>query len=478
MALTNEDRELAFTPAYELVRMMKSKRLSPVELMEAILRRIAELNPKLGAYLTVADEQAMKGARQSEAAISKGKDLGLLHGLPVSIKDLCNTKGIRTTRGSLLFKDFVPDTDGPVVALLKAAGAIIVGKTQTSEFGLCCAAENKVGPPARNPWDKERTSGGSSGGAGAAAAAGISPIADGTDGGGSLRLPASLCGLYGLKPTTIVNRVPYDPDPATGVVMEFATHGPMTRNVRDAALMMNVISGPYPGVYNCIHAAPPDFLKALDSSLKKLRIAWSRDLGFAEIDLEYTSIAEKAVHAFEKLGHVVEEATPPIGNPFKVWENYGAPQCIVTVGPLYDEHANELMLYSRQTVEYGRQVTSIDVVKAICEIGKWRGMMRNLFEKYDLLLTPSSVPAWPVGDVLRPNKPEGYTFMDWEYTPFTPQFNLTGHPGATCPCGFTSNGLPVGLQIIGRLEDEVTVLQASAAFEKVRPWADKRPPVS
>lgn len=478
MALTNEDRELCFTPAYELIQMMKSKKLSPVELMGAILRRIEELNPKLNAYITVAEEQAIEQAHQAEAAINKGKDLGLLHGLPIAIKDICMTKGIRTTSASLVFKDFVPGEDDIFVKRLKAAGAIIVGKSNTSEFALSIPIETKLGDYCRNPWNTDRNPGGSSGGAGAVTAAGIAPMAQGSDGGGSIRIPASFCGLYGIKPTTIINRVPYEPDPVSGAVMNVATIGPLTRNVRDAALMMNVISGPDPRVYNCIRTAPPDFLKALNGSLKKLRIAWSPDLGYAEVDVdpEVKSLTEKAAQAFEELGHVVEEATPAAGSPLKAFDTVFAAEVAILVGPIYDEHADELMFYVRDVVELGRKLTGVEVARGWFEIEKWRGAMLDFFDKYDLLLTPTcAVPAFPIG---QKSTKLGLGIIDWEFCPFTLIFNLMGNPASTCPCGFTSDGLPVGLQIVGRLEDEISVLQASAAFEKARPWADKLPPVS
>lgn len=476
MALTNEDRELAFTPAYKLVRMIKSKRLSPVELIGAIFRRVEELNPKLNAYLTLVEEGAMQAARQAEAAVSREIDLGPLHGLPISIKDQYYTKGIRTTSGSLVYKDFVPNEEGSVVKRLKRAGAIIIGKTNLPEFGLANSLENKLGDACRNPWDTKRTAGGSSGGASASVAAGISPLALGSDGGGSIRIPASFCGDYGLKPTN--GRVPYDPDPESGAIIDCACQGPITRNVRDAALMMNVMSGPDERDYTCIRATPPDFLNELDGSLEKLRIAWSSDLGCADIDVdpEVKSIAETAVHAFKELGHEVEEATPALASPFNVWDIVVLSQVGMLSGFLLDEHANELMPYTKSCLEFARKLSGTEVAKAWMEVEKWRGAMLDFFQKYDLLITPTTaVPAFLIGEE---SKKLGYGLIDWGFTPFTPIFNLTHNPAATVPCGFSSDGLPVGLQIVGRLEDDVTVLQASAAFEKVKPWADKRPPVS
>lgn len=342
MGLTNEDRELAFTPAYELVETIRRKKLSPVELMQAILRRIEDLNPKLNAYLTLVEEEAMQAARQAEAALSRGIDLGLLHGLPISIKDLHYTKGIRTTSGCLVYKNFIPDEEGSAVRRLRAAGAIIVGKTNTPEFGLAATVENKIGDPCRNPWNMERTSGGSSGGAAASVAAGISPLALGSDGGGSIRIPASFCGVYGLKPTN--GRVPYELDRVSGAILDCACLGPITRTVKDAALMMNVMSGPDGIDYTCVRATPPDFLKELDGSLKKLRIAWSPDLGYdVVVDPEVKSITESAVHAFEELGHEVEMAMPATETPFDTWVDVVGSQVYAACGSLLDQQADKLM---------------------------------------------------------------------------------------------------------------------------------------
>ncbi len=476
MALTSEDRELAFTPAYELVQMIKSKRLSPVELMEAIFRRIEELNPKLNAYLTLAEKEAMQAARQAESALGRETDLGLLHGLPISIKDLYCTKGIRTTFGSLPYKDFIPDEEGPMVERLKATGAIIVGKTNVPEFGLAISTENKLEDACRNPWNTGRTSGGSSGGAGASVAAGISPLASGSDGGGSTRIPASFCGIYGLKPTQ--GRIPLDPDPLSGgAIQVIACQGPMTRNVKDAALMMNVMSGPDERDYTSIRAASPDFLKELDGSLKKLRIAWSSDLGYGGVDPEVKSITKAAVHTFEELGHEVEEATPALGAPFEAWDVIIATHDAMVSGFLLDEHADELMPYARLALEMGCKLSGIEAAKAWVEVERCRRGMINFLGKYDLLITPTTaVPAFPIDE--KSKKPGYGSIINWEFAPFTTLFNFTANPAASVPCGFSSDGLPIGLQIVGRLEDEVTVLRASAAFEEAKPWVNKRPAVS
>jgi Asp-tRNA(Asn)/Glu-tRNA(Gln) amidotransferase A subunit family amidase len=474
MTSTTKDRELAFAPSYKLVEMMKSKKLSPVELMECILRRIKELNPKLNAYLTVAEEEAMLGAKQAEAAISQGQNLGPIHGLPVAIKDLYLTKGIRTTSGSLVYKDFVPSKDGLLAERLKAAGAIIIGKTNTPEFGCANSTENRLGDACRNPWNLERTSGGSSGGTASAVAAGIIPLSPGSDGGGSVRIPACLCGLYGLKPTN--GRIPYDPDAETGAVLDCACHGPITRTVRDAAFLMNVLSSPDRRDYSCLRSAPPDFVAGLNTKLKKLRIAWSSDLDYAEVDPEVKLATEKAAHVFEELGHSVEAATPALSAPYDTWDIIIASQYDFLIGSLFEKHAGEFMPYIKLCLELGRTIRSREVAAAWIEVGRWRGAMVDFLGKYDLLLTPTTAfPAFPIG---AKSKLLGRGLINWGFTPFTPIFNLTYNPAATVPCGYSSDGLPIGLQIVGRIGEDAKVLKASADFEKARPWADKRPAIS
>jgi aspartyl-tRNA(Asn)/glutamyl-tRNA(Gln) amidotransferase subunit A len=453
--------------------MIRSRQLSPVELMEVILKRIKKLNPRLNAYLTVAEEEAMQAARQAEKALTTAAALGPLHGIPVSIKDLVPTKGLRTTMGSLVYRDFVPDSEGTMVRRLKQAGAIIVGKTNTPEFGLAAVTENKLGDACRNPWNTERNSGGSSGGAAASVAAGISPLAQGSDGGGSTRIPASFCGVFGLKAN--YGRVPKDVQPWG--VSHISCLDPMTRNVRDAALMLKVMAGPDGLDYSCIRTPPPDFLKALDGGLGKLRIAWSPDLGYeVRVDPEVRSACEAAARLFAEMGHEVEEAAPATGEPFELWDVLLVTRSYLYLGFVLEQHAEEIMDYTRIALERARSLSGVEVARAWAQLERLRAVMRDFFERYDLLLTPATaVTAPPVG---KRGRGRGCGFVDWDFAPFTCVFNLSGNPAASVPCGFSAEGLPIGLQIVGRLEDEVTVLRAAAAFEEARPWADKYPPLS
>lgn len=471
MASPTEERELSFTPACEIADMIKSKKLSPVELMAVTLRRIEELNPKLNAYLTVAGEEATQAAQEAEEALNTGANLGPLHGIPVPIKDLHLTKGMRTTFGSLVYKDFIPDADAPVVKHLKAAGAIVVGKTNTPEFGLIGATENKLGDACRNPWNTGRTPGGSSGGAAAGVAAGITSLALGCDGGGSVRIPACFCGVVGLKPTN--GRVPKPVGPWG--VSRIVSIGSIARTVRDVALMLNAMAGPDGLDYTCIQTAPPDFLKAIDEGkLKKLKIAFSPDLGYGvKVDPEVKSAFETAVRTFEELGHDVEEAAPDIESPSDAWGISAGSGFYVQHRDLLDDHADEIMDYTKLALELGRDSSGPDVAKARMQVERISGRMPGFFRKYDLLLVPTSiVPAPPVGSRILDRWP------NWVSAPLTPVFNFSHNPVAALPCGFSSDGLPIGFQIVGRVEDEVTVLRAAAAFEEARPWAHKRPPVS
>lgn len=474
MASVTEERDLSFTPAYKLADMIKSKKLSPVELMEVTLKRIREINPKINAYLTVVDEEAMQAARKAEKNLSAGAEVGPLHGIPISIKDMQLTKGIRTTMGSLVYKDFIPDHEGTFIRRLKAAGAIIVGKTNTPEFGISFSTENKLGDACHNPWNTERTSGGSSGGAAAGVAAGIAPIAQGGDGAGSTRVPACFCGLYGLKGS--YGRVPKEPT-TWGGFSHISHIDAMTRSVRDTALMMSVLSGPDGIDFTCIRTPAPDFLKALDTGLKKLKVAWSPDLGYdVEVDPEVRSAIAAAVRVYTEMGHVVEEAAPATEEPFDTWDVLMATRFHFPLGFVLDEHEDKIMDYTKKAMECARSLSGLEVAKGWMQIEKIRAAMLDFFEKYDLLLTPTTaVPAFPIG---KRACGRGRGLLDWEFCPFTCVFNLTGNPAASVPCGFSSDGLPIGLQIVGRREDEVTVLRASAAFEEARPWLGRHPPIS
>jgi aspartyl-tRNA(Asn)/glutamyl-tRNA(Gln) amidotransferase subunit A len=440
------------------------------------LRRIEALNPKLNAYLTVTGEEALASARDADQALQRGESRGPLHGVPISIKDLEVTRGIRSTMGSAVFKDHIPDRDSIVVERVRQSGAIILGKTNTPEFGFSGTTENRLGDAARNPWNVERTAGGSSGGAGAAVAAGLCTVATGSDGGGSIRIPCSFTGTYGIKPSQ--GRVPRFGGVGRPAYNTFSQSGPMTRTVQDTALLLQVLAGPDSRDVGCIRQESPDFLAALDQGVAGLRIAWSPDLGYGAVDPEVIEATSLATRVFEELGCSVDEPGIALEDPFPAFWDCFSIGGYTSYGHLLEDHGEELTDYGRNTLEHGRELTAADYSRALQQVRELQARMESLFEQYDLLMMPATaVPAFPVGQ--HPAVIGGREVPPfWGYTPFTFVFNMTMQTASSVPCGFSSDGMPIGLHIIGRRGEEATVLRASAAFEQVRPWADKRPPLS
>ena len=470
------DDGLAFAPAHRQAELIARKKLSPVELTELYLTRIQELDSDLNAFLTVTADEAMASAGEAEAAVMEGGELGPLHGVPIAIKDLETTRGTRTTFGSLIFKDYIPDSDSGVVERIRGSGAVILGKTNTPEFGVSGTTENRLGEACRNPWDTERTTGGSSGGAGAALAAGLCPLATGSDAGGSIRIPASFCGVYGIKPT--LGRVPRFGGVARPSPNPVSQPGPMTMNVRDAALLLQVLAGHDSRDVITLREQPPDYLADLDEGVRGLRVAWSADLGYAAVDPEVARIASEAAGVFEELGAVVEEPAVSIEEPYTLVSPITSANSYAAYGHFLEERPDDLSDHARHTLERGRRVTATDYARALRHLEQLKFQVAELMESYDLLLTPTmAVSAFPIGE--RPSVIGGRDVdPDWAFNPFNFVFNMTRQPAASVPCGFTEEGLPVGLHVIGRYGDEVTVLRASAALEQARPLAGTRPTVS
>jgi aspartyl-tRNA(Asn)/glutamyl-tRNA(Gln) amidotransferase subunit A len=465
------DTDLCYMPATDLAVAIRTKQVSPVEVVNAILTRIEQLNPRLNAFCLVTADAARWAAQVAEQAVMRGDPLGPLHGVPVSIKDLVITKGVRTMRGSKLYEHNIPTEDAPVVERLKAAGAVILGKTTTPEFGFKGVTDSPVTGITRNPWHLERTPGGSSGGAGVAVATGMGPLAVGTDGGGSIRIPSSFCGIYGLKPH--VGRVPVYPASTIG---DISHAGPMTRTVRDAALMLNAIAGADDRDRLSLPTSHPDYLQAVDGDIRGLRTAWSADLGFAVVDPQVKQITAESLAAFSELGCDVEEINPGFDNPGELFQYF----FYVNIGtmlqdyPGYERQIDPQLLANLAEV---KGVSGQDYARAILRRSAIFEKIRRLFATYDVLLCPTvAVPPFEVG-IEGPTEIAGRPVDRRTWIAMTPLFNLTGQPAATVPCGFTSEGLPIGLQIVGRRFDEATVLRASAAFEAIRPWAQKRPPL-
>ena len=467
--------ELAFAPGYELRRLLDSREVSSVELTEMFLGRIEELNPILNAFLTVCGEEAVASARQADERIGRGDGGGPLLGIPVSIKDLEVTKGIRSTMGSLAYRDYVPKIDSITSERVRRSGAVILGKTNTPEFGLLGTTENRLGDACRNPWNTDRTSGGSSGGAAAALVAGLCTLATGSDGGGSIRIPASFCGVYGIKPT--LGRVAKYGGVGNASPNFTSQSGPLARNVRDAATLLQALAGYDSRDMTAMREEPPDFVAAVAQSLEGLRVAWSVDLGYAAVDAEVARIAAEGARVFEDLGCVVEEPQISLQHPIEYFMTIFSTGAYVSYKDLYEKQRGLLTNYVRGNLALGESTTGEEFVKAMLAYQRVRSQADDIMEEYDLLLTPTmSVPAFQVGQF--PRVIDGQSVDPrLGYMPYTPVFNLTGQPAASVPCGFTEDGMPIGLHIVGRRGEEETVLRASAAFEEARPWAHLRPPV-
>lgn len=463
--------ELLWRSALDLTELVRTKQVSPVEITEAVLERIATLNPRLGAFCLVADDHARRAAREAEIAVVKREPLGALHGVPISIKDVIFTRGLRTTGGSRLFADAVPEEDSVAVSRVRAAGGVILGKTNTSELGHKAVTDNTLFGPTRNPWNTMLTPGGSSGGAAAAVAAGLGPLALGTDGGGSIRIPAAYCGVFGFKPSW--GRVPQHPGfpgyEGMGVT------GPITRTVRDAGLLLDVVAG---GDDRDRHSLPREsrsYLESCDEDVKGLHVAWSPDLGYATVDPRMQALCENAAAEFESLGCHVEVVNPGWENPEEIFSTLVTAQFHAH----WAEHlpADEARLDPTLVKFIGRgaAITARDYVQAAERIKGYWTEVQSFLARFDLLLTPAvAVLPFPIQGS-PPREIEGQRVSVLGWMPFTYPFNLTGQPAATVPAGFTDDGLPVGLQIVGRRLADRTVLAASAAFERACPWSERRP---
>ena len=470
------ETDVAFTPATEMRRLIDRKEASIPELVDLFYRRIEEHNPKLNAYLALCQEQAMADARSAQESTDRGEAVGPLHGIPISVKDLEMTRGIPTTVGSALFRDRTPDIDSVVVERVKAAGAIILGKTNTPEFGLSGTTENKLGDACRNPWNTERTPGGSSGGAAAALASGLCTLATGSDGGGSIRIPASFSGVFGIKPSQ--GRVPRYGGYGLPAANHFSQSGPMSRTVADTALLLQVLAGPDSRDVTSIRSVPPDFSAGLGAGVSGMRIAWSADLGYAGVDPEVVSVTQGAVQVFAELRATVEEPGLTIEDPFRAFWDVFSTASYTSYGHLMEERWDDFTEYGQNTFRHGATITGPDLSRALLRVDQLRRRMETFFDDYDLLVTPTmAVPAFPINR--RPSVIGGKEVDPfWGFLPFTFPINMTGQTASSVPCGFSADGMPIGLHIIGPHGSEAKVLQASAAFEEARPWAHLRPPVS
>ncbi len=457
-------RDLALMPATALLANYRAKKLSPVEAAKAALARIAALDGRLNAFCLVDEEGALAAARRSERRWQRGEPAGLVDGVPTSVKDIVLAKGWPTRRGSkAISPDQAWDEDAPVVARLREHGAVPLGRTTTPEFGWKGVTDSPLTGITRNPWNPELTPGGSSGGAAVAAATGMGALHIGTDGGGSIRIPAGFTGIFGFKQS--FGRVPSHPPSPFGTLAHI---GPMTRTVADAALMLTVLT--QPDARDC-HALPPDgrdYRDGLDDGVTGLRIAFAPTLAKAPVDPEVAALVADAARVFADLGAEVEEAVPGLPDSYETFARHWFAGAANALRPFTAEQRGLMDAGLVEIAAAGAALPLLDYLAAVRE-REVMGVAMNLFHRrWDLMLTPTlPIPAFDAGREV-PDGDGNKRWMTW--TPFTYPFNLTRQPAATVPCGLTRAGLPVGLQIIGRLYDDARVLRAARAFERARPW--------
>ncbi len=461
-----------YRSARELATLIASKEISPLEVMEHTLQRIEQVNPKLNAFVALDADRAMDEAKALTDLIARKGAPGPLAGIPLGVKDLEDVKGMVTSFGSVPFKNNIATEDSVQVARLREAGAIVVGKTNTPEFGSTGFTKNRLFGVTRNPWNLEKTPGGSSGGSAAAVVAGMVPLATGSDGGGSVRIPASYTGCYGLK--TSAGRIPLGPVPML-YMSPIAVLGPLTRTVEDAAMLLDCVAGYHPAAPDSLPRPEYSYLDTLDNLPKGLTIAFSPTLGYATVQHDVMASVEKAADAFKEMGHTVvllEEAIPNVVN---AWSKLFSLNIYGTLSENIDKYGPEMGRALVYSLEETRKLTLADLVEAQKIRTEQNQVLWNLFDRFDLLLTPTMpTEAFAAGGP-PPSEIDGRPIHILDVVAFTYPFNLSGHPAASVPAGFTESGMPTGLQIVGpRLRDDL-VLQASRAYERVRPWNDRWP---
>ncbi len=474
------EQDLCYLSATQAIARFKARTLSPLELMTAIVARAESLNPTINAFTTAHFERALEQARKSEAKYArKGARRGRLEGVPVAIKDLHPIKGEVTTYGSRIFADNVDTVSDPSVTRLLGAGAILLARTATPEFGAATICHSPLWGVTRNPWNLDFSPGGSSGGAGAALAAGMTTLADGSDYGGSIRIPASACGIFGYKPP--FGRVPRIAPRNLDV---YGHQGPMTRTVSDAVLMLNVMSGQHPG--DIVSLAKRPMIPERFPGIRGLKVAFSIDLGYFEVDPEVQANTRAAVDGFRDLGCKVEEvAVGWTSASLSAFLTHGVAGFAAVIGKYLPRWRGEMSDYARVVAEDGLEIKAIDLYRANAVQGEMYARLGAIFRKYDLLLCPTlalpSLPATqsPLDLSVEINGKRLAAEIQWA---LTYPFNMLAQcPVAAVPSGFASSGVPTGLQIVGRPYDDLSVFRAAAAYERVKPWLDhcgNRPAIS
>ena len=466
--------DLLFSTARDLARRIRSREISALEALEAHLAHIERVNPAVNAIVTLVPERALESARAADAALARGEDAGPLHGLPIAHKDTLDTKGIRTTQGSPLYRDVVPAENALIVERIQGAGAIPIGKTNVPEFGAGSQTFNTLFGVTRNPYDLTKTPGGSSGGAAAALATGMQPIADGSDLGGSLRNPGGYCNVVGFRPSP--GRVPKIN--ARSAWFDMTVNGPLARTVGDVALLMSAIAGPDLRSPIALDDPGAIFARPLERDFRGVRVAWSRDLGDLPVDPRTTAALEAQRGVFTDLGIGLEEAEPDLSGADEVFETYRAWDFELSYGELLDHHRDQLKDTVIWNTEQGRALSGPDIGRAARLRSEIYRRAHDFFAEYDFLLLPVSQTPPFSADVPYPTEIGGTamtTYIEWMRT--CSRITVTAHPAISVPAGFTTDGLPVGLQIVGRARDDWGVLQMAHAFETATEHWRRRPPL-
>ena len=465
--------ELYWKPAHELAAMIRRRDIKAAELMDLTIKRIEQTNPKLNAFCALRADDAMADARALDEKIARREDVGPLAGLPLGVKDLEDAAGLATTHGSKAFRDHMPKSDSVQVSRLKAAGAIVIGKTNAPEFGYTAFTKNLLFGVTRNPWNLERTPGGSSGGSSAAIAGGVIPIATGSDGGGSVRIPACYTGCYGLKPTK--GRIPSEASLGMLQWNDTSVYGPLTRTVRDAAIFMDAVVGYHPADPDSVPHPGISYASILERLPKKLRIAFHPDFGQL-VQRDVMREIVKAVAVFKDLGHEVTTIDDPVPETGRAWMQLGATQSYAQLHEMFDKHRDDFGRAFLSGTEGATRVTWKHYGAAYRRRLEFNEWCQRVFARYDLLLCPVlPTEAFPAKGPM-PTEINGEPLKDaLGAVVFTYPFNLSGHPGASVRAGFTDSNLPCGLQIVAERYREDLVLQASHAYEQANPWNSKWP---
>jgi amidase len=475
VTVVSSQSEIAFLPATELAARIRSRDLSPVEAIDAARAQFEALNPIVNAVVTPAYDQARVEAGRAEQAVLRGDAVGPLHGVPIGLKDLTETAGLRTTYGSKLFEDHVPTEDALLVQRLKAAGGIVVGKTNAPEFAAGINTRNPIFGTTVSPWNTDLSSGGSSGGSAVALATGMCALAEGSDHGGSLRNPAAINGVVGFRVSA--GRIPAYPNP--WVFDAFSVHGPMARTVRDAALMLSVMAGPDDRVPISISEPGETFAGAAEGGIKGWRVAWTPDLnGLFAVDADVVDVTRTAARRFETLGCVVDEAGPDLHDVLDVIVPLRALRTAVVHQEQLAQMDRVQNAFLKDFVGRVGRLSALEVARAESLRSRLWARVRTFFETYNILVLPATQMAGFSKDDDRPTRLGGRPVQDAVHTTLsTYAISATGLPAISIPCGYTPEGLPIGLQIVGRWRREADVLRAAAAFEDVFPWSDRRPPL-